>query len=165
MVHTQSIRRDAALKAHLFQPVCLPTGLDARSERQVSRSVSRSEPDGSNDAAKEQNDVRIGTRKTHLVHKLLHLLHGVVGLQQRRHPHEAFVAAPFLLLCRRVVLLLRSFLSSVIPPLFSSALLALGDSLTGGETRRQSGCKPLLRTAALSNKSRLRSSSPQRPDF
>lgn len=33
----------------------------------------------------------------YLVDKLLHLLHGVVSLQQRRHSHETFVAAPVLL--------------------------------------------------------------------
>lgn len=30
----------------------------------------------------------------YLVYKLLHPLHGVVSLQQSRHSHEAFVAAP-----------------------------------------------------------------------
>lgn len=47
----------------------------------------------------------------HLVDKLLHLLHGVVSLQQRRHSHEAFVTAPailFLLLLFPVILFVYS---------------------------------------------------------
>lgn len=33
----------------------------------------------------------------YLVYKLLHLLHGMVSLQQRRHSHETFVAATVIL--------------------------------------------------------------------
>lgn len=41
----------------------------------------------------------------YLVYKLLHLLHGVVSLQQRRHSHEAFVAAPVVLFLLLLVIL------------------------------------------------------------
>lgn len=36
-------------------------------------------------------------RAHYLVYKLLHLLHGVVSLQQRRHSHETFIAATVIL--------------------------------------------------------------------
>lgn len=47
----------------------------------------------------------------YLMYKLLHLFHGVVSLQQRRHSHETFVAAPvilFLLLLFAVILFVYS---------------------------------------------------------
>lgn len=36
-------------------------------------------------------------RAHYLVYKLLHLLHGVVSLQQRCHSHETFIAATVIL--------------------------------------------------------------------